>query len=52
MALVPQEHFLYRGTIRDNLCLGLARSVTDAELKEACKAAAIYDFVASLPDGE
>jgi ABC-type multidrug transport system fused ATPase/permease subunit len=67
MALVPQDHFLYRGkslqysplhntitspgTIRENLCLGVKRSILDAELQEACKAAAIHDFILSLPEG-
>ena len=66
MAIVPQDHFLYRGktgtcshisslqdpgTIRDNLCLGLDRSVSDTELQEACELAAISEFIQSLPDG-
>ena len=68
MAIVPQDHFLYRGktekiipfhrtslqdpgTIRENLCLGLNRSVSDTELQEACEVAAIYGFIHSLPEG-
>lgn len=51
MAIVPQDHFLYRGTIRENLCLGLNRSVSDTELQEACGVAAIGEFIQSLPEG-
>ncbi|PLB50180.1 P-loop containing nucleoside triphosphate hydrolase protein [Aspergillus steynii IBT 23096] len=57
-ALVPQGPWLYRGSytrncssIRENLCLGLDRNVTDTEIVGACQAAVTHDFVSSLPQG-
>lgn len=51
MSYVTQECVMYAGTLRDNLCQGLKRSPTDAELDEACETAGILDYVKSLPDG-
>ncbi|GAB0134920.1 hypothetical protein EsDP_00003272 [Epichloe bromicola] len=55
IALVGQDPHLYRGTVRMNLILGLddqeSSDLTDEEVKRACQAANIYDFVMSLPDG-
>lgn len=41
------------GTIRENILLGIPDSstVTDAQLHQACKDAAIHDFIISLPEG-
>ncbi len=39
------------GIIRENLCLGLNRSVSDIELHEVCEVVAIYEFIHSLPEG-
>ncbi len=48
LALVPQDPYLFYGTIADNLRVAKA-DATEAELVEACRAANIYDHVASLP---
>jgi ATP-binding cassette subfamily B protein len=47
--LIPQEGFLFNGTLRDNL--GYARpGASDAELWEVCAAIGIDDWVRSLPE--
>ncbi|KAF7193767.1 ABC multidrug transporter MDR5, partial [Pseudocercospora fuligena] len=52
IGLVEQEPRLHRGTIRENIVLGLAgHSVTDADIQNACMEAQIWDFVQSLPEG-
>ncbi|EGE04579.1 ABC multidrug transporter mdr1 [Trichophyton equinum CBS 127.97] len=52
LALVSQEPTLYQGTIRDNVLLGVDRDeLPDEQVFAACKAANIYDFIMSLPDG-
>ncbi|KAI1625512.1 ATP-binding cassette, subfamily B, member 1, partial [Exophiala viscosa] len=51
LSLVAQEPKLFDGTIRENLLLGLGKSVSDERIVQACKDAEIHDFVVSLPDG-
>ncbi|KAI5302856.1 GTPase-activating protein [Ascosphaera pollenicola] len=52
LSLVSQEPTLYQGTIRDNILLGADRpDVRDSEVVDVCKAANIYDFIMSLPEG-
>lgn len=58
MALVQQEPVLYRGSLRENISLGMenlpdgeASTVSDDEIFEACRQANIDTFIASLPDG-
>jgi ATP-binding cassette subfamily B (MDR/TAP) protein 1 len=51
IALVSQEPTLYQGTIRENILLGAATDVSDAQIEYACKEANIFDFILSLPDG-
>ncbi len=51
MALVPQSPFLVAGTIKENICYGVHRKVTDEEIKEAAKKAYIDDFIETLPNG-
>lgn len=58
LALVSQDQALFQGTIRENVLLGRhqdsalqASSVEDEFIIEACKAANIYEFISSLPDG-
>ena len=48
-ALVSQDVMLFHDTIFNNITLGCP--ATMAEVEEAAKAANIYDFVMSLPDG-
>jgi ABC-type multidrug transport system fused ATPase/permease subunit len=50
LALVPQDPYLFYGTIADNLRVAKA-DATEAEFIEVCKAANIYEHIASLPQG-
>jgi ATP-binding cassette subfamily B protein len=50
LGVVPQEAFLFSGTIRDNIAYGRA-GATDAEVEAAARAVGAHDFVASLPGG-
>ncbi|MBB6417142.1 ABC transporter ATP-binding protein [Streptomyces sp. AK010] len=50
VALVTQEHHIFRGTLRENLTL--ARPVADdAEVHRALEVVGAGDWVAALPDG-
>jgi ATP-binding cassette subfamily B (MDR/TAP) protein 1 len=52
MALVSQDTTLYSGTVRENLTIGGGTSeVIEQDMVDACKAANIYDFIVSLPEG-
>ena len=50
LALVPQDPYLFYGTIAENLRVA-KEDATEAELVEVCRAANIYDHIASLPQG-
>jgi ATP-binding cassette subfamily B protein len=50
LGVVPQEAFLFSGTIRDNIAYG-REDATDAEVEAAARAVGAHDFVASLPGG-
>ena len=50
VSMVLQKNVLFSGTIRDNLRWGDAEA-TDAEVEEACRAAAAHDFITSFPAG-
>ncbi|MDY5305421.1 ABC transporter ATP-binding protein [Fusobacterium gastrosuis] len=47
-AVVPQETFLFSGTIRDNISFG--RKVSEEEIVTALKMANAYDFVMEFPN--
>jgi ATP-binding cassette subfamily B protein len=47
---VPQEPFLFSGTIRDNIAYGKP-SASDAEVEAAARAVGAHDFIASTTDG-
>ncbi len=51
IALVPQNPFLIAGTIKENICYGMHKKVSDKEIKEAAKKAYIDSFIESLPNG-
>jgi ATP-binding cassette subfamily B protein/subfamily B ATP-binding cassette protein MsbA len=50
IAMVPQEMFLFEGSIRENLLIG-KEDATEAELLEAIKQADAIEFVESFMDG-
>lgn len=50
IAYVPQETFLFTGTIRENLLLANPQT-TEKGLVTAARAAHIHDFILSLPHG-
>jgi ATP-binding cassette subfamily B protein len=50
LGVVPQEPFLFHGTVRDNLVFARPEA-DDAELRAACEAVGITDLVDRLPEG-
>ncbi len=48
---VSQESPIVSGTIRDNICYGLMREVTDEEIQNVAKMAYADQFIADLPNG-
>jgi ATP-binding cassette subfamily B protein len=50
IVVVPQEGFLFNGTIRDNVRLARG-DATDAEVDDALRAVGAYDRFAALSDG-
>jgi ABC-type multidrug transport system fused ATPase/permease subunit len=50
-AYITQNIFLFDGTLRENICFGLDREISDPELNEAVELACLKDFVADLPNG-
>ncbi len=53
MGMVPQEGFLFSGTIRENLAFGRSGrgEVTEDELRDAARAVGADDFIMALPAG-
>jgi ATP-binding cassette subfamily B protein len=50
LGYVPQESFLFTGTVRENIAYGRP-DATDAEVEAAARAVGAHDFVAGLPEG-
>jgi ATP-binding cassette subfamily B protein len=50
ISFMPQEPFLFSGTIRENITLG-SKKIKDPELIRAAEAASIYETITSFPDG-
>jgi ATP-binding cassette subfamily B protein len=50
IGIVEQEPFLFSRTIRDNIAYGVGRDVTQEEIEEAARAAAIHDVILSFPN--
>jgi ATP-binding cassette, subfamily B, bacterial len=50
LGIVPQEGFLFSGSVRENIAFGRP-SASDAEIHEAAAAVGATEFIAALPDG-
>ncbi|MGH2939948.1 MAG: ABC transporter ATP-binding protein [Solirubrobacterales bacterium] len=50
LGYVPQEAFLFTGSIRDNIAYGRP-DATNAEVETAARAVGAHDFIAALPGG-
>jgi ABC-type multidrug transport system fused ATPase/permease subunit len=50
MGIVPQEAFLFSGTIGDNIAFGRP-GASDAEIEAAARAVGAWEFIAALPEG-
>jgi ABC-type multidrug transport system fused ATPase/permease subunit len=50
MGIVPQEAFLFSGTIGENIAFG-RRDATPQEVEAAARAVGAWDFIAALPAG-
>ena len=48
--MVPQEGFLFSGTIRENILFGRP-DATDDEVVAACQSLGVHSFIEALPDG-
>ena len=49
VALVPQSPFLIADTVYRNICYGMRREVTQAEVEEAARKACLTEVIANLP---
>jgi len=49
-SMVPQEAFLFRGTIRDNIRFGRPES-TDTEVEQVCRLLGIDELIQRMPQG-
>lgn len=47
---VPQEHFLFSSTIRENIGF-FSDSYSDMDIEEAARLSAVYDNITAFPDG-
>lgn len=50
MALVPQDPVIFAASARENIRFGRP-DATDAEVEDAARAAAAFDFISALPQG-
>ena len=50
LGVVPQEGFLFSGTIRDNIAFGRT-DATHAEVEAAARAVGAHEFIERLPEG-
>ncbi len=49
ITLVPQEGFLFSGTIRENILFGRPEA-SEEDMMRSCHALGVHDFIASLPE--
>jgi ABC-type multidrug transport system fused ATPase/permease subunit len=50
LGIVPQESFLFSGTIRDNIAFGQP-DATDEDVRAAAQAVGAHEFIERLPEG-
>jgi ATP-binding cassette, subfamily B, bacterial len=50
VGIVTQETYLFNATVRENLRYARPEA-TDEEIEAACRAAELYDLIASMPEG-
>jgi ATP-binding cassette subfamily B protein len=50
LGIVPQEGFLFSGTIRDNIAFG-RQDATDEDVRAAAMAVGAHEFIERLPEG-
>jgi ATP-binding cassette subfamily B protein len=51
IGIVEQEPFLFSRSIRENISYGVGRKVTDEEIEQAARAAAVHEVILGFPDG-
>ena len=51
IGIVEQEPFLFSRTIRENITYGVGREVSDEEVVQAARAAAIHEVILTFQDG-
>jgi ATP-binding cassette subfamily B protein len=50
LGIVPQEGFLFSGTVRANIAFGRPEA-TDEDVREAARAVGAHEFICALPNG-
>ncbi|MSS38483.1 ABC transporter ATP-binding protein [Clostridium porci] len=50
VSMVMQNTYLFRGTIRENLCFG-NENITEQQIIDACQKARCHSFISALPEG-
>jgi ATP-binding cassette subfamily B protein len=50
LGIVPQEGYLFSGTVRDNIAFGRP-GASDDEVRDAAKAVGAHEFICALPGG-
>ena len=50
ISMVMQNAYLFRGTIRENLCFG-NECIAEEQMIKACRQAHCHDFISALPEG-
>jgi len=51
IGIVEQEPFLFSRSIRENITYGVGRPVSQEEVEQAARAAALHEVILSFPDG-
>ena len=50
ISMVMQNTYLFRGSIRENLCFG-NEGISEEQMVEACRKACCHEFISALPEG-